>query len=66
MPPTIGAAMRRMTSAPVPVAQRIGQQGEEGRDDGHRLGPDPLHRSVVDRLREVGVGGHPALGFHRS
>ena len=24
MPPTIGAAMRRMTSAPVPVAQRIG------------------------------------------
>ena len=24
MPPTIGAAMRRMTSAPVPVAHRIG------------------------------------------
>ena len=26
MPPTMGAAIRRMTSAPVPVAQRMGNR----------------------------------------
>ena len=49
-PPIIGAAIRFMTSAPVPVLQRTGHQTDDHRRDGHELRTEALRRALDDAL----------------
>ena len=70
-PPTMGAAMRFITSAPVPVDHMMGSRPMHGREHGHGLGPDALHRAVDDGLDEVAAGPQqpallPASSWERS
>jgi hypothetical protein len=53
MPPTIGAAIRFITSAPVPEAHMTGSRPINRRQHGHQLGPDALRRALDDRLAQV-------------
>ena len=57
IPPTIGAAIRFMTLAPVPALQRIGSKPGDDGNDGHHLGSDPLHRAFPPRPRHLGRSG---------
>src|SRR5689334_16613221 len=52
-PPTIGAAIRFMTSAPVPSLQRSGTRPEHHRGHGHELRPHALNSSLHVRPDDV-------------
>ena len=57
MPPIIGAAIRLITSEPVPWPRRIGSQAGEDHRDGHRLGPHAKDGAVAHGAFDLGVGG---------
>jgi hypothetical protein len=48
MPPIMGAAIRRMTSDPVPVPIMIGNQAGDDGGHGHGLGAHPHDRAFHD------------------
>ena len=56
MPPTIGAAMRLMTSDPVAADPQDRQQAGHGRDDSHHLRPHAVDGALHHRVVEVGCG----------
>ena len=53
-PPIMGAAIRFMTSAPVPVLQSTGTRPMIHRGDGHELRAEPLRRALDDALAKLG------------
>ncbi len=47
IPPTMGAAMRRITSEPVPRAEHDGEQSHHAADNGHHYGAYPMYRALA-------------------
>lgn len=56
MPPTMGAAMRRMTSEPVPLLHRMGKRSAMMVGAVWRLSPEAVGSQSAAKLR-VGSGG---------
>ncbi len=50
MPPTIGAAIGFITSEPMPLSHRIGNQTREHHAYGHELRPETMHGAFDDGL----------------
>ena len=61
MPPITGAAIRFITSAPVPVDHMIGNQPEEHRGHRHELGPDAPGSPFYNCLTQARKIAKPAL-----
>ena len=60
-PPSIGAATRRMISAPAPSAHSSGQERERHRRDRHQLGAQAPHGALGVRRDDVVARREPAL-----
>lgn len=65
MPPTMGAAMRLIVSEPVPPPPHDREQTRQNHRDGHGLGPDSLHRALLDRVVQQFLGSNRAGGETR-
>jgi len=61
MPPTIGAAIRRIISEPEPVLQRIGTSPAMMATNCHHLRPNALDSALHDRGAKVGTRQHAAF-----
>ena len=53
MPPTIGAAMRRITSEPVPLLHMTGSKPDHAADDGHHHRAHAVDGAFHDGLIQI-------------
>ena len=65
-PPTIGVAMRFITSAPAPWLHRMGKKARDDDAGGHGFRADAFDGAVINGVAQVGDVAHLALFIHCS